>query len=61
MTIFKTVCICIVTLAMFAIGYICGRVEEREKNGSVAKKLDISKFIVDHNTSMEVEREQDSS
>ena len=60
MTTGKIVGICILVIAMWTIGYICGRVEEREKNGSVAKKLDISRLVSSDNTSMEVERKQDN-
>ena len=59
MTTLQIVGICILVVAMWTIGYICGRVEEREKNGSVAKKLDISRLIRSDNTSVDVERKQD--
>lgn len=42
--------------AMFFLGYTLGHIEERVKNESVSKKLDISKYLNNSNTSIQMER-----
>ena len=47
----------ILVISMFLIGYLLGRVEERVKNEStVSKKLDISRYLNNRDTSIQVEQ-----
>lgn len=39
------ICLSVLTIAMFVIGYICGRVEERNKNPLEYKPSVIEQFL----------------